>query len=113
MRLQHRGVRFPDVDLEVVRAHQPRDRVLGQSLVAGLAWDAHQLLQRCDYFRSQRADRLSHERLDVSSSLHTTHAADSMLASPRRSWSGVTDNATRSRRMPFAAYSSHNSRHLV
>ena len=54
MVLQRRDVRLPDVDVEVVTAHQSRNRLLRLTLAAGLAWDAHELLQRGNDFRSQR-----------------------------------------------------------
>ena len=95
-------------------AHQSRHRLLRQTLGAGLAWDAHELLEGCDDFRSQRADRRRNRLLDAvwSCAIRLT-SLNAGRAAPRCSGSGVTDIATRSRRMPSPAYVSHNSRNCA
>ena len=84
MVLQRRDARLPDVHVEVVTAHQSRNRLLRLTLAAGLAWDAHELLQRGNDFRSQRIDHGSNSLLDVSCLVHMTHVSDAGCAGSRR-----------------------------
>jgi hypothetical protein len=66
------------------------------------AWNADELLKRRHDFRSQRADCIRDCSMEVSSIRHTIYAIGLLFAAPQRSGSGVTDSATRSRRMPLS-----------